>query len=74
MSGHFQDCTEVSPYCPVQATTLGYYPNEGVNIFLALGYGIAAIVTIVLGVWKRTWGYSTAVAAGSILECVGKDP
>ncbi|KAK4140711.1 RTA1 like protein [Dichotomopilus funicola] len=67
----FQDCTEVSIYCPVQATTLGYYPNEGVNIFVALGYGIAAIVTIVLGLWKRTWGYSIAVAAGSILECVG---
>lgn len=67
----FDFCTEVSLDCPVKATTLGYYPNKGVNIFLALGFGLAAVVTIVMGVWKRTWGFSAAVAAGCILECVG---
>ena len=67
----YETCVEVSPYCPVKATTLGYFPNQGVNIFLALGYGLAALVTIAIGVWKRTWGYSIAVGAGCILECVG---
>ena len=67
----FNTCTEVSLYCPVRATTLGYYPNEGLNIFLAIGYGLAAIVTLVFGVWKRTWGFSIAVGAGCLLECVG---
>ncbi len=67
----FATCTEVSLKCPVQATTLGYYPNLGVNVFVALGYAIAGIVTIFFGVRKRTWGFSTAVAAGCILECVG---
>lgn len=67
-------CTEVSPICPVWATTLGYYPIKGLNIFLAIAYGIAAIITIVIGVWKRTWGFSIAVAAGCILECVGTFP
>lgn len=70
----FNTCTEVSVYCPVRATTLGYYPNEGLNIFIAVGYGLAAIVTLVIGVWKRTWGFSIAVGAGCILECVGKLP
>ncbi|KAL2126450.1 hypothetical protein VTI74DRAFT_883 [Chaetomium olivicolor] len=67
----FDTCKEVTKYCPVQATTLGYYPNRGLNIFLAIAYGIAAVITIVLGAWKRTWGFSIAVAAGCILECVG---
>ncbi|KAK4136023.1 RTA1 like protein [Trichocladium antarcticum] len=67
----YDTCHEVSQFCPVQATTLGYFPNQGVNIFVAVGYGLAAVVTIVVGVWKRTWGFSAAVAAGCILECVG---
>ncbi|KAK4149337.1 RTA1 like protein [Chaetomidium leptoderma] len=67
----YETCTEPGPFCPIQATTLGYYPNQGVNIFLAIGYGLAALITIVTGVWKRTWGFSIAVAAGCALECVG---
>ncbi len=70
----YDTCLEVSQFCPVQATTLGYFPNKGVNVFLAFGYGLAAVVTIVIGVWKRTWGFSIAVAAGCALECVGKSP
>ncbi|KAK4158876.1 RTA1 like protein [Cladorrhinum sp. PSN259] len=67
----YETCDKVSAYCPVKATTLGYFPNEGVNIFLAIGYGVAALVTLVTGVWKRTWGFSIAVFAGCALECVG---
>ncbi|KAL2023298.1 hypothetical protein VTK56DRAFT_3036 [Thermocarpiscus australiensis] len=67
----YETCSEVTQFCPVQATTLGYYPNRGVNIFLATAYGLAAVVTIAIGIWKRTWGFSTAVAAGCALECVG---
>ncbi len=51
---------------------MGYYPNLGVNAFLAAGFGLATIVTLLVGVWKRTWGYSLAIAAGCALECVGK--
>ncbi|KAK4185231.1 RTA1 like protein-domain-containing protein [Podospora australis] len=67
----YDTCDSVSPICPVKATTLGYFPNEGVNIFLAIGFGVAALITLVTGIWKRTWGFSIAVAAGCILECVG---
>ncbi|KAK3290895.1 RTA1 like protein-domain-containing protein [Chaetomium fimeti] len=67
----YETCSEPSPYCPVQATTLGYFPNEGVNIFLAIGFGLAAVITLSIGVWKRTWGFSIAVGAGCILECAG---
>ncbi|KAL0467502.1 RTA1 like domain-containing protein [Neurospora intermedia] len=67
----YDTCTEVTPICRVEYTTLGYYPNQGVNIFLAIGFGLCAIITLVIGIWKRTWGYSIAITAGCILECAG---
>lgn len=68
----YETCSEVSLYCPVEATTLGYFPVKGLNIFLAIAYGLAAALTLGVGVWKRTWGFSLAVASGCALECVGK--
>lgn len=68
----YETCSEVSPFCPVKATTLGYYPIKGLNIFLAIAYGLAAALTLGVGIWKRTWGFSIAVASGCALECVGK--
>ncbi|KAK3367758.1 RTA1 like protein [Podospora didyma] len=67
----YETCFEVTQLCSVKYTTLGYYPNQGANIFMTLGFGVAALSTIFFGVWKKTWGYSIAVAAGCILECVG---
>ncbi|KAL2268008.1 hypothetical protein VTJ83DRAFT_2854 [Remersonia thermophila] len=67
----YDTCDEVSVYCPVKYTTLGYYPNLGVNIFLAIGFGLAALLTVAIGIWKRTWGFSIAVASGCFLECAG---
>ncbi|EGZ67650.1 RTA1-domain-containing protein [Neurospora tetrasperma FGSC 2509] len=67
----YDTCTEVTAICRVEYTTLGYYPNQGVNIFLAIGFGLCAIITLVIGIWKRTWGYSIAITAGCILECAG---
>jgi hypothetical protein len=56
----------------VEYTTLGYFPNKGVNVFVAAAYGFAAVVALSLGIWKRTWSYSIPVAAGCALECVGE--
>ncbi|KAK8051594.1 hypothetical protein PG993_002979 [Apiospora rasikravindrae] len=67
----FKECTEISAFCPVQATVLGYYPNLGVNAFLCAAFAVCVLGLIGTGVWKRTWGYSTALAAGCILEFVG---
>lgn len=65
-------CTEVSPSCPVQATTLGYYPNGALNIFIAAAFGVAALVTLGFGIWKRTWGYMSFIVAGCVLEMAGR--
>ncbi|PSR74231.1 RTA1 like protein-domain-containing protein [Coniella lustricola] len=65
------DCTEVSAYCPVSATTLGYYPNKPLNIFIAVAFGLAALITLVVGIWKRTWAYMGFIVAGTVLELAG---
>lgn len=72
-TGHisYKACTEVGPFCPVEATVLGYYPNLGVNAFLAAAFGLCTIGLISVGIWKRTWGYSIALTAGCILEFAG---
>ncbi|KAI2618739.1 RTA1-domain-containing protein [Hypoxylon sp. NC1633] len=72
-TGHisYKTCTEVGPHCPVSATVLGYYPNLGVNAFLAAAFGLCVIGLFVTGIWKRTWGYSTALTLGCILEFAG---
>lgn len=68
----FKHCTEVGPLCPVSATVLGYYPNLGVNAFLAAAFGLCIIGLVGTGIWKRTWGYSAALTAGCILEFAGE--
>ena len=70
----FKFCTEVSAQCPVAATTLGYYPNLGINIFFAVGFGIATLALLVVlaaGRVPRTWAYSCFIAAGAALELAG---
>ena len=68
----YQGCVEVTPQCPVEATTLGYYPNLGANVFFCLVFGLCAISTFTIGMWKRTWAFGTVVAAGFALETAGR--
>lgn len=65
------ECTQVSALCPVEATTLGYYPNKALNIFIAVAFGVAMILQLVIGVWKRTWTYTGFIVAGCALELAG---
>jgi hypothetical protein len=67
----YNTCTQVTPACPVSATTLGYYPNPGINYFFAIGFGLAAVSTFFFGAWKRTWAYASFITAGCALELAG---
>ncbi|KAK0726616.1 RTA1 like protein-domain-containing protein [Apiosordaria backusii] len=71
IAAYYYSCDAVSPTCPVSATTLGYYPNRGINIFLAIGFGISLLVTLYYGIKTKTWTYSGFVAAGCALELAG---
>lgn len=64
-------CTEVSELCPVKYTTLGYYPNKPLNIFCSAAFGVALIIQLVFGVWKRTWAFTGFIVAGCALEMAG---
>ncbi|KAK3324575.1 RTA1 like protein-domain-containing protein [Cercophora scortea] len=68
---YYYMCTEVTATCPVEATTLGYYPNLGINYFFAAAFGIAGVATLTLGTWKRTWSYMAFITAGCMLELAG---
>ncbi|KAL1835440.1 hypothetical protein VTJ49DRAFT_6706 [Mycothermus thermophilus] len=71
ISKYYYSCTEVTPTCPVERTTLGYYPNRGINIFFAIGYFAALVTALVLGLRTKTWSYTAFVAAGCALEVAG---
>ncbi len=68
----YYNCNDVSPFCPVQATTLGYFPNKGINYFFAIAFGLAGATALALGVWKKTWSYTAFVTAGCALELAGE--
>ncbi|KLU81383.1 hypothetical protein MAPG_00473 [Magnaporthiopsis poae ATCC 64411] len=67
----YRRCEQVSAVCPVQLTTLGYYPSRGANYFFAVGFGLCIIVALVLGTWKKTWSYMAFLVAGCALELAG---
>ncbi|KAH8173446.1 RTA1 like protein [Sarocladium implicatum] len=66
-----KDCTEVSDFCPVEATVLGYVPNLGASIFFTTVFGALLTLSIVFAIWKRTWTYSAGLTCGLVLETAG---
>lgn len=69
-----RDCTEVTDFCKVEYTVLGYYPNLGSGYFFTIAFAICLIAAVSLGVWKRTWTFTAAITIGLILETGGKLP
>ncbi|GAM88480.1 hypothetical protein ANO11243_065130 [Dothideomycetidae sp. 11243] len=69
--GKFNNCTEITPLCPVEATTYGYYPNYGLDMTLLVFFAVCAIAQILFGFWHRSWTFMIAIAGGAIMEAVG---
>ncbi|KAJ5606625.1 hypothetical protein N7510_009406 [Penicillium lagena] len=67
----YADCFQVSPECPVEATTYGYYPNLGANIFFTVFFGLVGVCQVGLGLYFRTWTFSTALCIGALMEMAG---
>lgn len=65
------DCTEVTPTCPVEATTYGYYPHLGGNIAFLVLFAILCIAQAFLGVRYRVWFYSSVISVGCMGEAIG---
>lgn len=71
MSRNFAQCTEISLECPVEATTYGYYPNFGANVFLTAFFGVLALFQIGYGIYSRTWSFTAALVISCVFETVG---
>ncbi|KAE8402050.1 RTA1 like protein-domain-containing protein [Aspergillus pseudonomiae] len=67
----YKTCTEVTPLCPVEATTYGYYPNYGGNIFFAVFYGLCGVFQLGFGIYFRSWTLMVALVVGTLLEMAG---
>lgn len=67
----FATCIEVSPLCPVEATTYGYYPNFGANVFFTAFFGFLGVIQLGWGIYYRTWTFLVAVAVGAFMEMAG---
>jgi len=64
-------CTEITPECPVEWTTYGYYPNLGGNVFLLVLFAICFFAQLVIG-WKtKVRAFAIVVAIGCGLESIG---
>lgn len=71
MSNPFKNCTEVTPQCPIEATTYGYAPNLPSNIILAAIFGLCALGQATLTLRFRIWGFGIAATIGCAGECLG---
>ncbi|KAJ5779864.1 hypothetical protein N7457_007584 [Penicillium paradoxum] len=67
----YSTCFEVGPRCPVEATTYGYYPNFGGNVFFTVFFGVLGICQAGLGIYYRTWTFLTALLIGTLMEMAG---
>ncbi|PKS12594.1 hypothetical protein jhhlp_000802 [Lomentospora prolificans] len=67
----FAACVEVTPACPVEATTYGYYPSLGPNAALLAVYAVLFFAQIIMGFMTKVYFFSAAIAAGCFLEALG---
>lgn len=67
----YATCSQVTPYCPIQATIYGSFFNLGGNVFFAIVFGLALIAHVALGYRYKTWSFSTWVILGCIFELLG---
>ncbi|PYI28060.1 RTA1-domain-containing protein [Aspergillus indologenus CBS 114.80] len=65
------NCTEVTPQCPVSATTYGYRPNLGGNCLFAAIFGLCAVYQLVAGIRSRQKMFAIALTVGCVMELIG---
>lgn len=71
MVKYHQICTEVTPQCPVSATTYGYRPDLAGNIILLVVFSICTIAQLFLGLRHKLRAFTCAVTVGCAGEAIG---
>ncbi|WEW61466.1 hypothetical protein PRK78_006956 [Emydomyces testavorans] len=67
----FSECTQITPACPLEATTYGYYPNFAASIIFTVFFGLCALFQLGFGAYYKTWTFMIALAVGALLEMAG---
>ena len=67
----YENCTSVTPLCPVEGTIYGYYPSLPANaLFLAI-FALCLLAHSYLGFRYKTYTYLIALWFGCLGEIVG---
>lgn len=66
-----QNCTELTPLCPVENTIYGYAPNLGLNAFFVAIFALCALAQFFLGTRYKTYFFAYVVTMGCIGEAIG---
>ncbi|CAO1620471.1 unnamed protein product [Sympodiomycopsis kandeliae] len=65
------DCVEVTPQCPVSASTYGYEPSQGASLAFLAVFGLCTILQLIQGLRYRTYTWMLALVCGTALEVAG---
>jgi hypothetical protein len=72
MSRPYNNCTEISPACPIEGTLYGYYPNKPANGAYAIIFVVCLVAQLILGIRYKTKSYAIALSLGCLIEVAGK--
>lgn len=64
-------CTEVTPQCPVEATTYGYRPDFAGNTFFTVFFGVCGLFQLGFGLYFQSWTFFVAMTVGAFMEMAG---
>ena len=57
--------------CPKSYAVLQYIPNLGANAFFLAWFLLLLVVQGLLGVYKKSWSFFSAMMGGCLLEVIG---
>lgn len=67
----YRTCFDVSPECPVELTTYGYYPVLWANALFCAIFGLCSIGQLGMGIYFKTWTWMATVSLACLLEFAG---
>jgi hypothetical protein len=68
---HRNDCTSITPACPLDQTIYGYYPSMPTDAFFLAIFAILTLSNLILGLRFRTYTYTVAMVFGCLGEAIG---
>merc|ERR1711939_442754 len=65
------NCTDITPECPVEDSVYGYFPSIGANAFFLGFFALFCVLNLGLGFRYKTWSYMVALSFGCLTETIG---